>query len=221
MQLLGDTARLWAHPKHNGHPRALTKQQTLPKLLDIAVYQMGFSHDQAASRAADSSLLYAPSMTGSVGIMPRSHSTRWAHPKPENTTALTPCPGNVLSPTQYRPCAMQAKWVKPHMCQCTSCKVRYVEPMCHFSVVHIYWPQHQQQPVRPSACQPVTPSVRPSSGHHTASILLLFAEPHLDGSAVHGHAQHAKRAARGDGAIGPIGAAQEAPVCARCARLPA
>jgi hypothetical protein len=27
----------------------------------------------------------------------------WAQPKPLNTTALTPCPGNVLSPTQYSP----------------------------------------------------------------------------------------------------------------------
>ena len=95
-------------------------------------------------------------MTGSVGCMPRSHSTcrqiidstvtelqpqpkfrlclvcnargtmtqrepsvlpppytdcgertLWAQPKPEKTTALTPCPGKVLSPTQYRPWSVQ------------------------------------------------------------------------------------------------------------------
>lgn len=58
----------------------------------------------ARSLTAVRSALKAESTTGSVGCLPRSHSTRWAHPKPENTTAFTPCPGNVLSPTQYRPC---------------------------------------------------------------------------------------------------------------------
>mmetsp|Transcript_28796 Transcript_28796/g.73402 ORF Transcript_28796/g.73402 Transcript_28796/m.73402 type:complete len:206 (+) Transcript_28796:903-1520(+) len=50
-----------------------------------------------------SSALYARSTTGQVGSMPRSHATRCAQPKPLNTTAFTPCPGNVESPTQYRP----------------------------------------------------------------------------------------------------------------------
>ena len=43
------------------------------------------------------------STEGHVGSNPRSHSARCAHPKPLKTTALTPCPGKVESPTQYRP----------------------------------------------------------------------------------------------------------------------
>lgn len=57
----------------------------------------------AASRADDNSLLYAPSMMGKVGCRPRSHKARCAHPKPLKTTAFTPWPGKVESPTQYNP----------------------------------------------------------------------------------------------------------------------
>jgi len=59
----------------------------------------------ARSRTAPSSALYPASSPGSAGARPRSVSTRCAQPKPEKTTAFTPWPGNVLSPTQYRPCA--------------------------------------------------------------------------------------------------------------------
>ena len=99
--------------------------------LDFVTLIMCQNVGQAASRAADSSLLYAPSMIGSVGLMPRSQSTRCAQPKPENTTALTPCPGNVLSPTQYRPCTSQAS----HDCSRASflafTTVIHKRPSCH------------------------------------------------------------------------------------------
>lgn len=39
------------------------------------------------SRTAASSALYPSSTPGRRGALPRSHSTRWAHPNPENTTA--------------------------------------------------------------------------------------------------------------------------------------
>ena len=58
---------------------------------------------QARSRTAPNKLLYAGSRTGMVGCLPRSHNTLCAHPKPEKTTAFTPCPGKVESPTQYSP----------------------------------------------------------------------------------------------------------------------
>ena len=57
----------------------------------------------ARSRTTPRRPLYAGSKMETVGYLPRSHSTLCAQPKPENTTAFTPCPGKVLSPTQYKP----------------------------------------------------------------------------------------------------------------------
>ena len=42
------------------------------------------------------------SRTSFLGSSPRSARALCAQAKPENATALTPWPGKVLSPTQYR-----------------------------------------------------------------------------------------------------------------------
>lgn len=47
--------------------------------------QLAAAHER--SRTAASRALYPSSTPGRRGALPRSHSTRWAQPKPENTTA--------------------------------------------------------------------------------------------------------------------------------------
>ena len=63
-------------------PCALQWQNLSPRQKNGACY--------AFARTVLRKELKASSRTGMVGRSPRSHRTRCAHPKPENTTALTP-----------------------------------------------------------------------------------------------------------------------------------
>ena len=99
-----------AHQKR--HPRATTGfcRSTWSHACSDSMSNRGSGKYKASallrhtrSRTAPSSALNPASSPGSDGALPKSHSTRCAQPKPEKTTALTPCPGKVLSPTQYSP----------------------------------------------------------------------------------------------------------------------